>query len=126
MSPYRFRRSPRRPSAASLAPWVAVACVWLLPLVDPPAFAGGTPATGAVADELITITGSQSDTADGDWISAFTDPTGDGLDTNHSFFIEVPTGASRLVVDLFDMDVLFGIDDTYMTGVTPAEQAAER
>ncbi|MEM8932102.1 MAG: hypothetical protein AAGE94_13060, partial [Acidobacteriota bacterium] len=100
-----------------------VLCLLMLPAA---LRAGGTPATGTVADELITVTGSQSDTADGDWISAFTDPGGDGLDTNHAFFIEVPDGATRLVVDLFDMDLLFGIEGTYMTGVDPAEQVAER
>ncbi|MEO1084386.1 MAG: hypothetical protein AAFY88_09095, partial [Acidobacteriota bacterium] len=129
MSHHRLRRQRRRQSTAlvlSPALLSSAAALLLTVLATPPGWAGGTPATGTVADELITITGSQSDTADGDWISAFTDPTGDGLDTNHSFFIEVPTGASRLVVDLFDMDVLFEVDDTYMTGVTPAEQLAER
>ncbi len=79
-------------------------------------WAGGTPATGTVADEVIMITGSESKTEDGDYLTA-----NDGLDSHHSFFIEVPAGATSLEVDLWDLDVLFGIDDG-----TNTEQTAER
>lgn len=85
--------------------------------------AGGTPATGAVADPLIQITGSMEGVATGDWLSA---DDGTGLNTYHSFFIEVPLGADRLVVDLFDMDILYGVDDNWTMGVPPTEQTQER
>ena len=81
-----------------------------------PVFAGGTPATGTVADQVVMITGSESLTEDGDYLTAR-----DGLDSYHSFFIEVPVGATSLEVDLWDMDVLLGIDDG-----TNTEQVAER
>ncbi|MEM9557748.1 MAG: C25 family cysteine peptidase [Acidobacteriota bacterium] len=98
-----LRRTP--PSPPSLL--AATALGVLTALAAPsPAVAGGTPASGTVADELLMITGSESKTEDGDYITA-----NDGLDSFHQAFIEVPAGTSRLVVDLFDMDLLRGIDD---------------
>ncbi|MEM1204893.1 MAG: C25 family cysteine peptidase [Acidobacteriota bacterium] len=94
----------------------AVAVALGLLSASAPSFAAGTPATGTVADQLITITGSESRADDGDYVSAQ-----DALDTFHTFFIEVPEGTQRLVVDLFDMDVLIGIDDG-----TNGDQPAER
>lgn len=76
-----------------------------------PALAGGTPATGTTADQLLTVTGSSSQTEDGDFVSARSASGSPGLNTHHRFFIEVPATASRLKVDLFDMDLLMGAGD---------------
>jgi hypothetical protein len=76
----------------------------LILVVAPPAvFAGGTPATGTTTDQLLMITGSESQADDGDYLSAR-----NGLATVHRYFIEVPSAASRLRVDLFDMDLMAG------------------
>ncbi len=68
-----------------------------------PAWAGGTPATGTTTDKLLMITGSESKTDDGDYLSAR-----DGLATTHRYFVEVPATATRFRLDLFDMDLLVG------------------
>src|SRR6185436_5455054 len=57
--------------------------------------------TGTTA--LFTITGSGAGTANGDYVS-----DNNALDTSYHYFIEVPTGLSRFVVDLFDADVGLG------------------
>ena len=67
------------------------------------ALAGGTPATGTTSDELLMITGSESQTSDGDYLSAR-----DGLASVHRYFVEVPANASRFRLDLFDMDLMMG------------------
>jgi hypothetical protein len=67
------------------------------------AWAGGTPATGTTSDQLLMITGSESQTSDGDYLTAR-----DGLATTHRYFVEVPATASRFRLDLFDMDLMMG------------------
>ncbi len=59
--------------------------------------------TGTVA--LFRPQGATATTANGDYIS---DTTGLGGGTYYSYFIEVPSGLARLVVDLFDADVGLG------------------
>jgi hypothetical protein len=54
--------------------------------------------TGTTA--LLTVQGSGSGTANGDYV---TDEN--ALDTFHRYFIEVPSGLGRLVVEIFDADV---------------------
>lgn len=76
-----------------------------------PILAGGTPATGTTSDQLLTVTGSQSQTEDGDFVSARVATGSPGLNTHHRFFIEVPATATRLRVDLFDMDLMMGAGD---------------
>lgn len=84
----------------------------LLAFAAPPALlAGGTPATGALTDQLLMITGSESQTEDGDYLTAR-----NGLQVPHLYFIEVPATATRLRVDLFDMDLMSG----------PGDQVGER
>ena len=99
-----------------LAPLIVMPLVCGASLLPNQALAGGTPATGTVADELIMITGSESKTEDGDYLTA-----NDGLEGFHSFFVEVPAGATSLEVDIYDLDILYGIEDG-----TNTEQVAER
>ena len=66
------------------------------------ALAGGTPVTGSLTDQLITQQGSGVYTEYGDYIGSNRGP---GLDTRYSYFIEVPSGLSQLVIDIFDADV---------------------
>lgn len=95
LSLFRFAMPSRRRLAA---------IVLLLAASAPQAvFAGGTPATGATTDQLLMITGSESKTDDGDYLSAR-----DGLQSTHRYFVEVPAGATRFRLDLFDMDLLLG------------------
>lgn len=72
---------------ATIATVVALAPIW----------AGGTP-----SDQLFMPQGSAAGTANGDYLST---PTGSGgAQLPYRYWIEVPAGASRLVVDLFDPD----------------------
>jgi len=64
------------------------------------ALAGGTPVSGSVTDQLITQQGSGVPTEYGDYIGSSS-----GLNARYSYYIEVPSGLSQLVVDLFDADV---------------------
>ncbi len=65
-----------------------------------PVLAGGTPASGTVTDQLLTQQGSGVLTQYGDYVGS-----SGGLNTYYSYFIEVPSGLSQLVVDIFDADV---------------------
>jgi peptidase C25-like protein len=58
--------------------------------------------TGSTA--LLTPQGSGSGTANGDYIST----TGGGLNSPYRYFIEVPSGLTRLVVEIFDADIGLG------------------
>lgn len=60
--------------------------------------------TGATA--LFTITGSGAGTANGDYVS-----DAGTLNTFYRYFIEVPTGTSHFVLDIFDADIGAGGDD---------------
>jgi hypothetical protein len=72
---------------ATIATVVALAPIW----------AGGTP-----SDQLFMPQGSAAGTANGDYLST---PTGSGgVQLPYRYWIEVPAGASRLVVDLYDPD----------------------
>ncbi|MEM1180850.1 MAG: hypothetical protein AAGM22_21070, partial [Acidobacteriota bacterium] len=82
-------------------------------LITPtPTWSGGTPATGALTDQLQMVGGGGAIAGTGDFISSFrgTVPT-DNLDENYEFFIEVADGATALQVDIFDADVLAGAND---------------
>jgi len=68
--------------------------------------AGGTPATGTTADQLILMGGADAPAENGDAISA-----SDGLNTVYRFYIEVPPSQSTLQVDLFDADILASASD---------------
>jgi len=70
------------------------------------ALAGGTPVSGSVTDQLITQQGSGVPTEYGDYVSS-----SGGLDSRYSYFVEVPSGLSQLVVDLFDADVGEGANE---------------
>jgi hypothetical protein len=104
---------------------VALGAVLLLPL---PARAAGTPATTTTpntASELINQQGSATITQDGDYISAVT--ANGGINQPYRFYVEVPPNLPRLVVDLFDPDVLAGANDaaderdrTLLTGTNAA------
>lgn len=61
-------------------------------------FAGSTGTTA-----LLTAQGSGGGTAFGDYVS-----DANALDTFYRFFVEVPPGQSRLVVDIFDADIGLG------------------
>jgi hypothetical protein len=64
------------------------------------ALAGGTPVTWSVTDQLITQQGSGVPTEYGDYISSSS-----GLNARYSYYIEVPSGLTQLVIDIFDADV---------------------
>ncbi|MEM8932949.1 MAG: hypothetical protein AAGE94_17320, partial [Acidobacteriota bacterium] len=86
-----------------------------------PAFGGGTPATGADSDQLQTMGGGGAEPGVGDAISSYLTTMGAnntvGLDEPYDYYIEVPTGQTRLVVEIFDADV-------YAAGA--ADDAGER
>lgn len=67
---------------------------------------GGTPATGALTDQLVLMGGADAPKESGDAISA-----ADGLNTAYLFFIEVPPNQTKLAVDLYDADVLASVND---------------
>lgn len=93
MQPIPRSHSFRHPALVALA--LALAFVG-----DPrPSPAASTGTTG-----LLTPQGSGSSTPNGDFIST----TGGGLNTSYRYFIEVPPGVSRLVVEIFDADVGLG------------------
>ena len=71
-----------------------------------PGRAGGTPATGAITDQLVMMGGADSGKSSGDAISA-----ADGLNTAYRFFIEVPPNQTDLQLDLFDADILSSASD---------------
>src|SRR5581483_2237917 len=62
------------------------------------------PAASSGSTALLTPNGSAAGTANGDYVSA----SSGGLNTFYRFFIEVPPGLSRLVVELFDPDIGLG------------------
>lgn len=86
----------------------SILCLATLVALAAPAglHAGGTPATGTVADQLILMGGADAPSSSGDAISA-----ADGLNTAYLFYIEVPPGQSRLELDLYDADVLASASD---------------
>src|SRR5262245_65606440 len=75
--------------------FVAVVLLLLVAKISPLAAAS----TGTTA--LHTPQGSGAGTANGDYITA--DPG--GLDTTYRYFIEVPSGVGRLVVEIWDADI---------------------
>ena len=97
----RAQVSPRRvgTSLRALAVLVAVLSTFVAPGAKS-AFAGGTPVSGSVTDQLITQQGSGVLTEYGDYIGSSR-----GLNARYSYFIEVPSGLSQLVIDIFDADV---------------------
>jgi hypothetical protein len=76
----------------------ALALLSAVALGAAPLLAGGNP-----SNEDFKPAGAGDGTANGDYITS----TG-GLQTAYHYFIEVPPGSSRLVVDLFDADVNSG------------------
>ena len=66
-------------------------------------FAGGTPVSGTVTDQLITQEGAKAGASLGDYVGSIL--SSGGLNTYYSYFIEVPSGLSQLTVDIFDADV---------------------
>jgi hypothetical protein len=86
----------RRSHTPHLVVALAVAAASCLLLGWPvPAHAGGNTTTG-----LLTPNGGGSPTSDGDYVSATA-----GMDSPYHFFVEVPAGLSRLVIQLFDADI---------------------
>ena len=73
----------------------------------PPVEGGGTPATGALTDQLQTMGGGGALASVGDDISSRLT----GLNRPYFYYIEVPPGTSDLQVDIFDADVLAGAND---------------
>lgn len=66
------------------------------------AWPGAAGAASTVSNEVLAAFGSGSQLGNGDYVSRNGAP---GLNTFHTFFVEVPPGAPRLVVGLFDADV---------------------
>ena len=66
--------------------------------------------TGSGPDDLITIQGGGSTCPQGDFYSTPTQSTciDPSLDTYYSYWIEVPSGSTRLVVQIFDADIGLG------------------
>ncbi|HEX2222875.1 MAG TPA: hypothetical protein VHN15_01570, partial [Thermoanaerobaculia bacterium] len=95
-----------RRRAATLAKVLALSL--LVPSAVPPARAGSTGTTG-----LYTPQGGSAGTGNGDFVSS----SSPGLDTFYRYFVEVPPGLNRLVIEIFDADVGAGGDPEG----TPAE-----
>lgn len=93
-----FIRRIRRLSTSIV---VAAALIAMLGTSARPACAAGTPVTGTPSDQLITQEGSGAPTASGDFVAA----AAGGLDAPYSYWLEVPAGLARLVVEIFDADV---------------------
>lgn len=74
--------------------------VWLAPHS---AEAGGNQASGLVTDELMVYNGTKQGTDIGDFIS-----DENGLDEPYRYFLEVGPDVDRLVVDIFDPDIVQG------------------
>ncbi len=89
------------PQILQLTAWA----VALLCLAPQDLLAGGSQATGATSDQLMVYNGNREGTDIGDFIS-----DQDGLDEPYTYFIEVPPGLSRLVVEIFDPDILAAAD----------------
>jgi hypothetical protein len=83
----------------------------LLALITGTLYAGSTGTT-----QLHTPQGSGAGTANGDYVSDAT-----ALDTSYHYFVEVPSGLARLVIDVYDADVLLG-----GTAEAPAGRDRER
>ncbi|MEM8993586.1 MAG: C25 family cysteine peptidase [Acidobacteriota bacterium] len=81
-------------------------------LIPAPAWTGGTPATGALTDQLQTVGAGGANASTGDYIASFrgTLPVVP-LDETYEYFVEVTTGATALEIDIFDADVLAGAGD---------------
>lgn len=89
------------------------------------AMAGGTPANGSSSDALLAANGNRMGTDIGDFVSAISGAsggtlaggsTGNGLQLPYRFFIEVPPDTERMVVELFDPDILAGISGDELAG----------
>ncbi|HEV8630084.1 MAG TPA: hypothetical protein VGV61_07175, partial [Thermoanaerobaculia bacterium] len=92
-------------------PWqlAVAATLSLAGLGSEVAFAAGTPASSTTpntASQLITPQGSATLTENGDFVSSTA-----GLNQPYRYYIEVPPSLTRLVVDLFDADVLANAGD---------------
>jgi hypothetical protein len=85
--------SPASPRCASLAA-AGIALAASLLAASPPAFGAST---GSL---VFSPKGGASATGVGDYVGSSA-----GLNTFYRYFIEVPSGATKLVVDLFDADV---------------------
>ncbi|MEO1084389.1 MAG: hypothetical protein AAFY88_09110, partial [Acidobacteriota bacterium] len=81
-------------------------------LTPTPTWSGGTPATGALTDQLQTVGAGGANASTGDFIASFrgTAPAVP-LDEVYEYFVEVTSGATALEVDIFDADVLAGGGD---------------
>jgi hypothetical protein len=102
--PLHLDPSDLRPSRAGrprLGAGLPVALVVLALVAPVRVEAGGTPAAPSdQQNQLIMQEGAGQATANGDFITA----PSPGLSSTYSYFLEVPAGLSRLVVDLFDAD----------------------
>lgn len=65
--------------------------------------AGSLDAASTGTTALFRPQGSNSSTAFGDYVS-----DAGGLDTSYRYYVEVPSGLSRLVIDIFDADIGIG------------------
>ena len=72
---------------------------------------GGAGSTGTT--NLYTPNGNQAQVSHGDYVSAATGFLGGGLDTSYHYWIEVPPGLARLVVEVFDADVGRGLLENF-------------
>jgi hypothetical protein len=101
-------RSPRR--RAPIRPFLRAAGISALALLGPGGLtAAGTPATSTTpntSSQLVTVQGSTTTLAQGDYVSSTA-----GLGQPYRYYIEVPPSLTRLVVDLFDADVLASASD---------------
>jgi hypothetical protein len=70
---------------------------------DPSPTASYTPFATSGSTALYTLQGSGAGTANGDYVTATA-----GMDEVYRYFIEVPSGLSRLQIELFDADIGLG------------------
>ena len=100
------KRPHRRPTVRRATLALAVASILAIGLGvswGPEAMAGGNQASGAATDELMVYNGTNQGTDIGDFIS-----DSGGLDEPYRYFLEVGPDVTRLVVDIFDPDILQG------------------
>lgn len=104
---------PTSSTAKHLGPTILLSAFALL-LAPTGLEAGGTPATGAVTDQLLVANGTNIGSDIGDFVSAAIGGAAadDGLDEPYKYFLEVSPDVDRLVVQIFDPDVVANASST--------------
>jgi peptidase C25-like protein len=116
------KRTPRRGALVRRSVLCATGTLALVVLGAHWLAAAGTPATSTTpntASQLVTVQGSATTLSQGDYVSSAA-----GLGQRYRYYIEVPPSLTRLVVDLFDADVLASASDAADERDRPLAMAA--